>query len=605
MNNIIELQGQPDGYVLPRIMPPDTDFILALNGLASTAYHQRKKRYMFSMWDVKPAVQIADNFSYKVEKDAALQEMERAWVAHRMKLEYYKTCGADMPLEIPGLQTEWEGEPLVLYPFQRAGILYGANAGKYLNGDDMGLGKTAMDICIWLVHRAERGGYLKALIVCPTGVVDTAWRKNFKKFAGMDVTVIEGDLKKRKKIYAGDHEVMVVSYGTFIRDYELIIEAHKAPFFVQDEAHRMADPKSKSTKACFKYIDAVKPEFIIPTSGGFIINKADDIWTFLRMVNPVMAGSYKNFEKRYVKKKPVYVRDSGTGKSKPLTMKYGSGKDGKKQRSWTVMRVSGYQHLDELREKIDPYIVRRLKSEVLTDLPPVSYEQYDIVMGKKEREVYNKLKADFTQAMNTAPETTHVADEDEQMSVFQWLIRAQQICCSMEIYNGDDTKSAKLTVFKEFIRDHADTHKICIFSRFTTMTEILCREFADLNPLHYHGGIAQKDRGPLDEKFQNEQKYRLSISSLKAGGEGRDLYAADIVCFYDQWWAPKAMDQARDRLHRIGQTNPVTCVSFVVKDSIEQRVLEVLERKRAMIANLIKDEDLIKRLPRRILKELI
>jgi SNF2 family DNA or RNA helicase len=569
--------------------PPDVDLIVALQELASTMYDPRRREYIFSLWDLPAAEKVATMYGYRFEYDDALNAMLNGWTKHRMELEFIRKFGENDPLEVPGLK-------LPLRPFQRVGVMYLTAAKKAILGDQPGTGKTPQTIATYLLALSRIDPAMKALILCPSSLVDTAWRKNFRKFSDIEPTIVRGTLKEREIIYNQSPQVLVVSYAYFLRDKELIAKHHRVKFMGMDEAQRVTSEDAKTTNAVIDYIDDVNPSFMIPITGTPVNNWPDDLWALMRMISPRLSGTSRSFKKRYVVKKPVWRRNPKTGKAEPVVKEYGSGRDGKPKRMFQVKRVAGYKNLDELRDKFAPFIIRRLKSEVLKDLPPVTHEQYDIDLSAHEREVYETMKKDFLLAM--------VSDDESEGAAFQWLMRAQQIADSLEIFNGERV-SSKLAAVKEFIRDNAEEHKIVLFSRFKEMTDILVREFSDLDPAYYHGEIPQDKRDPIAERFQNDPTQRLFVGTLKAGGEGLDLFKADIVAFYDRWWSPTAQDQAIGRLDRMGQENPVLAVSFVVRDSIEERIMALIQEKRELIAHVLKDEDVIKRLSKKVLRGLI
>ena len=238
--------------------------------------------------------------------------------------------------------------------------------------------------------------------------------------------------------------------------------------------------------------------------------------------------------------------------------------------------------LSELRMKIAPYVIRHLKKDVLKNLPGKFKERLDVHLSTKERKAYEELQARFAEAMAGVGEE----GAETEVTFFEWFIRAQQICSSLEILALGD-ESSKIEELKEFVEDHADDEKILIFSRFHAMTDIVVRELKAYKPLHLHGGVQQSKRQALVDAFQDKPEHRLFVSTLGAGGVGLTLTAASIVARLDRWVAPTANEQAEDRAHRIGQACDVTVVDFVVEDSVEERILDILDKKNKLIASLI------------------
>ncbi|MDA4131500.1 MAG: DEAD/DEAH box helicase, partial [Thaumarchaeota archaeon] len=378
------------------------------------------------------------------------------------------------------------------------------------------------------------------------------------------------------------------SYDTFARDAAAIAEHFRPKLIFADEAQRLVNRKTKATKRLLEYVDIVQPKHCIPMSGSPIANRPDDLWPLLRLINPAMAGAATSFEKRYLKSKPVkWVRDEATGKMKPWTKTFGTGD---KAREFTPMKLESLSPnkpaeaaiLSELRMKIAPYVIRRLKKDVLKSLPGKIHERLDVHLGTKERKAYEELQARFAEAMAGVSEEGAETEE----TFFSWFIKAQQICSSLEILALGD-ESSKIEELKNFVEDNAADEKILIFSRFHAMTEIVCRELKEYKPLHLHGGVPQGKRQALVNDFQEKPEHRLFVSTLASGGVGLTLTAASIVARLDRWVAPTLNEQAEDRADRIGQKNVVTVVDFVVEDSVEERILEMLAKKNRMIASLI------------------
>ncbi len=447
-------------------------------------------------------------------------------------------------------------------------------------------GKSIIMLGILFTLRQMLGGRIETMILAPTSVVGD-WHKKFQKFAKTEIAVADGSPARRQKAYESKPEFLVLSYDAFGRDAARIIREFRPKAIVPDEAQRITNRKSNTAKKIIDFVDIVQPQFRIPMSGSPINNRADDIWPILHLINPGLAGPAKKFEGRYLKSKPIWKRGDD-GKATIMKIEYGS--EGKKK-SFTPMRLESLDPrkpdeakiLDELRMKIAPHLIRRLKKDVLKDLPPKFHERLDITLGTKERKVYEELQARFAEAM------AGVHDEDAngaETTFLSWFTKAQQICSSLEI-TSDGDESSKIKELKHFVEDHAGDEKIIIFSRFHEMTKIVCRELKAYSPLHLHGGIPQNKRQPLVDAFQEKDEHRLFVSTLKAGGVGLTLTAATIVARLDRWVAPTANEQAEDRAHRIGVKSAVTVVDFVVTDSIEERILEMLDKKLRMIASLI------------------
>lgn len=465
-------------------------------------------------------------------------------------------------------------------------------------------GKSIIALGILFANRQSLGGRIETMILSPTSVVGD-WHAKFRRFAKIEIAVADGSPGRRLKVYESRPEFMAISYDTFSRDAARIINSFQPKAIVPDECQRITNRKSKATQNLIDFVDIVQPRFKIPISGSPIANRPDDLWPIFRMINPGLAGPAKSFENRYLKQKPIWMRGPD-GKPMVKKIEYGTGE---KKKVFIPMRTESLDPrkpeeakvLDELKMKIAPYVIRRLKKDVLKDLPDKMFERIDIVLSKREREVYEELQARFAEAM------AGVIDEDvdgQATTFLQWFTRAQQICSSLEI-TGDGAQSSKIDELKEFVQDYAEDQKILIFSRFKEMTKIVCRELKAYKPLHLNGDVQQSKRQPLVDLFQDDESHRLFVSTLKAGGVGLTLTAGSIVIRLDRWVSPSANDQAVDRAHRIGQSKQVTVVDFVVADSIEERILEMLDKKLRMIASLISADDDEEKQERKIVRALL
>lgn len=568
------------GLLKVGVTPPNPEVYIELSKLPTST--MSKGGFGVSFWDLPGVNSVATSLRHEVVMDPPVQEMVERWTRRCLELEYVKSFAPFPDFHVPGLDIDF-------LDFQARGVNYGVMIRNFLLGDQMGTGKSIQMLGILFSLRQQLGGRIETLLLAPTSVVGD-WHKKFLKFAKMEIAVADGSPGRRQKVYESKPEFMVISYDSFQRDAAEIVRHFRPQAIVPDEAQRITNRKSITAKRIIEFVDVVQPKFRIPMSGSPINNRADDLWPVLHLINPGLAGPATKFEGRYLKSKPIFKRGAD-GKVAPMKIEFGAANAEGKKKTFQPMRLESLDPrkpdeakiLDELRMKIAPHVIRRLKKDVLKDLPPKFHERLDIKLGTKERKVYEELQARFAEAM------AGVHDEDEngaETTFLSWFTKAQQICSSLEI-TGDGDESSKIAELKDFVADHAGDEKIIIFSRFHEMTKIVCRELRAYSPLHLHGGIAQNKRQPLVDAFQEKDEHRLFVSTLKAGGVGLTLTAATIVARLDRWVAPTANEQAEDRAHRIGVKSAVTVVDFVVTDSIEERILEMLDRKLRMIASLI------------------
>jgi len=299
-----------------------------------------------------------------------------------------------------------------------------------------------------------------------------------------------------------------------------------------------------------------------------------------------LVGDFWQFRNRYcvVEYKEIKILDKALKKQGVF-----------KKKVISIPEVVGYQNLEELKTKIDPYYIRREKKNVLADLPDKIFETYDIELSRNQRLMYEIIQSDFEKAYRS--------HDVSPANALVWLVRAKQICDSNELIDTENNDSSKLVELKSLLEDLIPmdskgnflegAHKVVLFSQYKDMTDILCRELQQYNPLYLHGQVESANRPLLIDAFQTDPKYRIFISTLRAGGVGITLTASDVVILYDKWFSPAANNQATDRVHRIGQKNPVTVIDFICKDTVEERIEKILARKKDMFEGMFGEDSAI------------
>jgi SNF2 family DNA or RNA helicase len=564
------------------VSPPNPEAYIELSKLPTR--QQRAGVFGAAFWDLSGILSIASSMRHEVVIDPPVQAMIDRWNKRCLELEYVKNFAEFPDFHVPGLDIDF-------LDFQARGVNYFVMQRSGLLGDQMGTGKSIQSLGILFTHRQALGGRIETLILAPTSVVGD-WHAKFRRFAKTEIAVADGTPARRHKIYESKPEFLALSYDTFIRDAAEIVQHFRPQAILADECQRFTNRKSKAAKTIHDFVDIALPKFRIPISGSPVANRPDDLWPILRLINPDLAGFATAFENRYLVKKPIYGYDHKTGKLGPKT--YPGGKA-------PIMKVEGYQNLDELRMKIAPHMIRRLKKDVLKNLKEKWFERVEITLSAKERKVYEDLQARFAEFM--AGVNSDDGDEEQIDNYLEFFTEAQQICSSLAIVGKGD-QSSKMDELREFVSEYADDQKILIFSRFKEMTKIVTHELKSYHPLHLNGDIPQSKRQPLVDAFQDKEEHRLFVSTLKAGGVGLTLTAGTIVIRLDRWVSPAANEQAVDRAHRIGQGKQVTVVDFIVKDSIEERILEILNKKQKMINSLMSSDDDEETQERKIIRSL-
>lgn len=422
-----------------------------------------------------------------------------------------------------------------LRPYQEVGVnwlsfLRSAGLGGVL-ADDMGLGKTLQTLC------AIRG---KTLVVCPKSVVFN-WASEVKKFRpSLSSHIYHGP--GRKLI---DCDVTLTTYAVLRLDQEELMQ-HPWENVILDEAQAIKNPDSQVTRAAFALTDHL-PEhcFRLALSGTPLENRLDELWSLFRFTHPGLLGTRSDFDERY--SRPISAGDPETGA--------------------------------RLRQLIKPFLLRRLKRDVARDLPPRTDVVLTVELEEDQRRVYDAVYAAKRQEVVDALEGGGTV-----MAALEALLRLRQAACHPALVPGQKGgRSAKVEALVDAVEDAAaNDHKCIVFSQWTSLLDLVEPELQERSIGFVRLDGSTQDRASVVEKFQREGGPPVFLSSLKAGGTGLNLTAADHVFLLDPWWNPAAEDQAADRAHRIGQTRPVTVYRLIAKDTIEEGILSLQESKRAL-----------------------
>lgn len=419
-----------------------------------------------------------------------------------------------------------------LRDYQRAGVdwlrfLGDAGLGALL-ADDMGLGKTLQTLC------ALEG---RTLVVAPTSVLPN-WADEIARFRpALRVAVYHG----AGRALEPGADVTLTSYALLRRDREALA-AVAWDTLVLDEAQAIKNPDSQVARAAF----ALRGARRVALTGTPVENRLEELWSELHFLNPGLLGGRSDFEERTAG--PVSRGDAEAGA--------------------------------RLRERIRPFVLRRRKADVAPELPPRTDLVLHVALRREERELYEAVRA------ATVPEVMRqLASGGGVMAALEALLRLRQACCHPGLVPGqpDPADSSKLELLLERLDTAvADGHKALVFSQWTSLLD-------RVEPLLRDAGIpfvrldgTTSDRGGVVRRFQADDGPPVFLVSLRAGGTGLNLAAADHVFLLDPWWNPAVEDQAADRAHRIGQDRPVFVHRLVARDTVEERILALQERKRAV-----------------------
>lgn len=412
--------------------------------------------------------------------------------------------------------------------------------------DDMGLGKTLQTLAV-LLDRKKSG---PALVIAPTSV-GFNWVREAERFTP-DLTVHlyrETDRKEfLETVKPGD--LVVCSYGLALRDAEAL-SAVDWGSLVLDEAQAVKNSRSKTSIA----IAGIPAQWKVALTGTPMENHLGELWSLFHVVSPGVLGGWEAFRKRYAL--PIEKKNSESARHR-------------------------------LSERLKPFILRRKKSEVLTELPPRTEMNLYVDLSAEERVRYEKVRLE---AIGEADEIqSTVTTQDQRFRILALLTRLRQISCHVKLVDKTyEGTSAKLQCLIETLADlKEEGHRALIFSQFTEHLALIRAAIEEAGFTHEYldGSTPAKSRQERVDAFQNGTSDVFLIS-LKAGGTGLNLTAADYVIHMDPWWNPAVEDQATDRAHRIGQENPVMVYRIVAKGTIEEEILALHESKRDLVAGVM------------------
>lgn len=428
-----------------------------------------------------------------------------------------------------------------------------------LNGilaDDMGLGKSFQTIASILKEK-ENGSKLTSLIVAPTSCVAN-WYYEIKKFApSLEVITLTGNIKSRmKRIKAvNNYDIAIVSYSTLRRDIKFLSEK-EFNYVVLDEAQHIKNANTQNAKT----VKSLKSKKRLALSGTPIENGISEMWSMFDFLMPGFLGKHRDFLEDY--EAPIISGNENSAEA-----------------------------LERLKIRIAPFILRRLKTDVLKDLPPKHTVITYCDLTKEQKELYMSiLEAARIEIFETVKRKGFAQSHIE---IFSALTRLRQVCCHPRLLHQDLRKdihtSGKFNLFIETIREAiSGGHSILVFSSFTKMLNIMREALKKLNIDYLYLDGKTKDRMPLIHKFNNGEAP-IFLLSLKAAGTGLTLTQADTVIHYDLWWNPAVENQATDRAYRIGQKRVVTNYKLITRGTIEEKILELQNKKKKLIDNVVGD----------------
>lgn len=430
----------------------------------------------------------------------------------------------------------------------------------HLNGilaDDMGLGKTLQAIIAITQSKQEKPDS-PSLIVCPTSLVYN-WQEEFHKFnLKLKVLVIDGIPSQRKKLMKeiGQNDVIITSYNLLQKDIESYKEI-SFDYVVLDEAQHIKNRGTRNAKS----VKMIQAAHRLILTGTPIENSLEELWSLFDFLMPGFLSSYDRFVEKY-------IRNCGHTENKP-------------------------SNLETLKRKVSPFILRRMKEDVLEDLPPVSEILYHCHLTDTQQELYRSYAKSAKEELSKLVKKEGF--EKIQIHVLATLTRLKQICCHPAIFakeNAEIGDSAKYDMLMELLPALIEgKHKTVIFSQYTKMLTILRDDLKQRGISFAYLDGSSKNRLSIVKQFNEDPAIPVFLVSLKAGGSGLNLVGADTVIHYDMWWNPAVENQATDRVHRLGQKKSVSSYKLVTLNTIEEKILNLQNRKQGLVKKVMSSDD--------------
>ena len=450
-----------------------------------------------------------------------------------------------------------------LRPYQKAGV----NWLHFLNefgfggclADDMGLGKTIQVLTLLQSLHEQDQTHSPSLIIMPRSLLAN-WEREAQRFTpNLKLITHFGNGRPKTSDHFTDANLILTTYGIVRRDLEMLRQ-YNFHYIVLDESQAIKNPNAKISKN----VRLLQSQHRLVMTGTPVENSTFELWSQFAFLNPGLLGGVDYFKTEF---------------SNPIE------------------RHNDQDAAELLRKMVYPFIMRRTKDQVALDLPPRSDRTIYVEMDSTQRKVYDKTRDDYRAKLLGLIEQKGMSGA--RFKMLEGLLRLRQISNHPKLvrdkYRG---KSAKLELLLETLQTlHAEGHKALIFSQFVQMLHIIREEMDKMGLSYSYLDGSTRKRQDVVDAFQNDPDLTFFLISLKAGGVGLNLTAADYVIHVDPWWNPAVEMQASDRSHRIGQDKPVLVYKLITKDSVEEKILELQERKKKLVSQLITAEgDFLKQL---------
>ncbi len=532
------------------LMQKDSQFIELSDGnyLALTKQLQKRLQEMAAMVQTtKDGLRFNPLLSPAMEEmtsDMQNLETDAAWRKQIKRLKEARKHKAEVPSTFQAELRNYQNDG-----FQWLSQLAHWGVGACL-ADDMGLGKTIQALAL-ILTRASEG---PTLIVAPSSV-SINWMREAERFAPTLNPILFGKNNRQDIIDSLEpFDLLVCSYGLMQQESEMLMKK-KFTTIVLDEAQAIKNAAAKRTKAAMD----LNGDFRIVTTGTPVENHLGELWSIFNFINPGLLGTLPYFNERFAN---------------------------------PIERNNDKDVKNALRKLISPFLLRRRKNEVLQELPSRTEITLTVQLSEAERAFYEALRRNALEKLTN--ENQNDGEGQKQMRILAEIMRLRRACCNPKLVDDTSTiSSAKLQLFGETLEELLDNgHKALVFSQFVGHLRIL-EAYLQEKKISYQyldGQTSLKDREKAMTQFQ-AGKGDVFLISLKAGGVGLNLTAADYVIHMDPWWNPAVEDQASDRAHRIGQKRPVTIYRLITEETIEDKILQLHAQKRDLADSLLEGAD--------------
>ena len=431
------------------------------------------------------------------------------------------------------------------YGYKWLSYLIDNNLGGCL-ADDMGLGKTLQAISV-LTRLHEKKG-TKSLVIMPKSLIYN-WESEIKKFSPkLKVGIYYGNFRNRDIIKKSG--VILTTYGTIRNDIE-IIRDYDFDVVILDESQNIKNVNAQTTKA----IMLLNAKHRIALSGTPIENNLSELYSLFRFLNPSMFGTMEEFNNFY---------------------------------AIPIQKENDQEAIEELKKKVYPFILRRIKKEVLKDLPDKIEKTMYIEMNLEQKKLYEERRNYYYNMVHSQIKENGIGKT--QFFILQALNELRQITSCPEAKSVGVTSSKREVLINNILDAVENGHKVLVFTNYINSIKNICEDLDKYGVKYLSMSGSTKDRQLLVDKFQKDSKYKVFVMTLKTGGVGLNLTAADTIFIYDPWWNKTVENQAIDRAYRLGQDRTVFSYKLILKDTIEEKILQLQESKIKLLDNLISED---------------